>query len=320
MTIAPGIHEMERDLSWAELVMGVFIHVHDGIIITDRQGQIVEVNNAFCTITGYSRDEVLGRNPRFLQSGTHDANFYAALWRALLANGVWRGEITNRRKDGRSVVELLTISAVHGSDGRTISYIGIFTDIMPLKVQQRELERLAYFDALTGLPNRRMLMDRLRQMLAWAERSARSVAVCYMDIDGFKAINDVQGHHTGDRVLVEVARRLEKALRKGDTVARLGGDEFALLLATPNTVVNVNGVLERILASVQQPIGDACTAVISASIGMTVFPTDHADAETLLRHADQAMYRAKNAGPGRYCQYEAGIMTAPASPNRLPVP
>ncbi len=311
---------MERDLSWAELVMGVFIHVRDGIIITDRQGRIVEVNNAFCTITGYSRDEVLGRDPRFLQSGAHDADFYAAMWRALLANGVWRGEIINRHKNGRSVVELLTISAVRGSNGHTISYIGIFTDITPLKAQQRELEQLAYFDALTGLPNRRMLMDRLRQLLAWAERSARSVAVCYLDIDGFKAINDGQGHHVGDRLLVEVAHRLEKALRKGDTVARLGGDEFVLLLAEVNAVDNVCGRLERILASVKQPVGGAPAAALSASIGMTVFPADAADAETLLHHADQAMYRAKNAGPGRYCLYDAGVTTAPASANRPPAP
>jgi diguanylate cyclase (GGDEF)-like protein/PAS domain S-box-containing protein len=293
---APTSYLIPMEASWTELATSVFTHSHDGIIVTDTRGRILEINKAFTVATGYSRSEVLGKNPRLLQSGQHGIGFYAELWKELRDKGVWRGEMVNRRKDGRIVTELLTISAVHTEEGRLSRYVGIFSDITELKERQRQLEQLAHFDGLTGLPNRVLLMDRMRHMLAWAERHYRQVAVCYLDLDGFKDINDRHGHHMGDKVLVEVARRLRSKIRNGDTVARLGGDEFVLLLAEPGTAEDVRATLGRMIKNLAKPIHENPSIVISASIGVAIFPADHGDPDTLLQHADQAMYRVKKAG------------------------
>lgn len=278
-----------------------FRNAHDGITLTDAVGKILDVNPAFSRITGYERDEVIGRNPRVLKSGRHDAEFYAAMWRSLNETGNWRGEIWNRNKYGEIYPELLSISAVRDSDQRVVNYVAVFADISRLKAQEKQLKQMAYYDALTDLPNRVLLADRLVQGIQQTRRAQTLMAVCYLDLDGFKSVNDSLGHEAGDRLLVEMAARLKTALRGGDTVARLGGDEFVLLLVGLESVEECGLALERLLNAITQPILiEDQPVTVSASIGVALFPQDDSDADTLMRHADQAMYQAKQAGKNRY--------------------
>lgn len=279
----------------------LFSDACNGMLIVSPRGMILEANAAFCRATGYLPAEVRGRTPEFLKSGAYAADFHACLWQSLRNAGIWRGELVTRRKDGSLATDFLTVGAVRNRIGQLTHYICVFSDIEALKERQRRLEKLAYFDSLTGLPNRMLLMDRLGQMCAAAQRHGRQVAVCYLDVDGFKRINDRLGHHVGDSVLVEVARRLNREVRSGDTVARLGGDEFVMLFAEPGTVADIQAVLDRILDSLaaaplaQEPAG------LSASVGVTLFPMDDGCPDTLLRHADTAMYQAKRSGRAAYC-------------------
>ncbi|MEW5789450.1 MAG: EAL domain-containing protein [Pseudomonadota bacterium] len=275
----------------------VFDNTNDGILITDAEGRILEVNQAFSRLTGYSREEVVGMNARLLQSGKHDRDFYGALWRNLAEKDAWEGEITNRRKDGSLFLESLAIHAVRDSLGRLLHYVGVFSDITHVRETQNRLESLAHYDPLTGLPNRVLFADRMNQALAQSRRHQTLMAVGYLDLDVFKPINDAHGHHIGDLLLVEIAHRLKAGVRAGDTVARLGGDEFALVLVDLENADEARHVLERMLTAIEQPvmIGDLRLGV-SASIGVTLYPLDDSDADTLLRHADQAMYAAKENG------------------------
>lgn len=284
------------------LAASVFHHAHEGIVITDKDARIIEINPTFTTITGYERDEVLGKKPSILSSGHHGEGIYAEMWEALARDGFWRGELWNRRKSGESYAELLTISAVDDVDGNVSHYVGVFSDITRLKEQQVRLERMAKYDPLTQLPNRVLLADRMQQSMAQSRRSGKMLAVCYLDLDRFKPINDRLGHHSGDELLVMVARRLNEHLRESDSAARLGGDEFVLLLTQLDSVEECNEVLQRLLHTLSQPYRLTAEEVkdISASIGVTLFPADDVDSDTLLRHADQAMYIAKQQGRGRY--------------------
>lgn len=207
------------------MAASVFQHSQEGIVLTDGAANIIEVNGAFTRITGYSREDVLGRNPSLLKSGHQDAAFYRAFWSTLRETGCWQGEIWNRRKNGEVYPERLTISSVRDSDGTIGRYVGVFADITPIKLHEQQIERIAHNDALTQLPNRILLADRIRQALAQAQarRAGALVAVCYLDLDGFKAVNDQHGHAAGDKLLLEVARRFSRILRDGDTVARLVG-------------------------------------------------------------------------------------------------
>jgi diguanylate cyclase (GGDEF)-like protein/PAS domain S-box-containing protein len=299
--VIQDITERKRVEEHLSLAASVFTSSHEGILITDADARIIEANAAFTRLTGYAREDVLGKNPSLLQSGHQGQEFYAALWRTLVATGHWSGEIWNRRKDGSVFAELLTISAVHDAAGETRHFVGVFTDITPQKEHQRELERIAHFDALTGVPNRVLLSDRLAQAIAQTRRAGAMMAVCYLDLDGFKPVNDRYGHAAGDRLLVEMAQRMKDCLRGGDTVARIGGDEFVLLLLGLERMDEVDPALRRILDAVALPVivDDEPTA-ISASLGVTLFPRDDADADALLRHADQAMYEAKQSGKNRY--------------------
>ena len=283
------------------LAASVFVNSHEGILITDAQARIVEANEAFTRLTGYAREEVLGKNPRLLQSGHQGPEFYAGMWRTLLATDHWNGEVWNRRKDGALYAELLTISAVRDAAGEVGHYVGVFADITPQKEHQRELERIAHYDALTGVPNRVLLSDRMSQAIAQTRRTGTLMAVGYLDLDGFKPINDRHGHAAGDRLLVEMAQRMRECLRGGDTVARVGGDEFILLLLGLEGIDEAEAALRRILDAIARPllVGEETTTV-SASLGVTLYPLDDADADTLLRHADQAMYQAKQSGKNRH--------------------
>ncbi|NJM11793.1 MAG: EAL domain-containing protein [Synechococcaceae cyanobacterium SM1_2_3] len=298
---AETIAEQQR-----RLMTDIFAHIHEGILITDAEATIVEVNTAFCELTGYSREEALGRNPRFLQSGHHQPESYVTLWRTLLEQGYWRGELWNRRKDGRMIAELLTIRAARNADGVITHYIGFFSDITASKQSEQRLQQMAYHDALTRLPNRILLFDRLQNAIARTDRRHTLLAVCYLDLDGFKPVNDLLGHTAGDQLLIRVAERLRHCTRESDTVARLGGDEFVVLFADLTRIEECHNSLDRLLRVLAEPytVGDQRFEV-AASIGVTLYPPDGSDADTLLRHADQAMYLAKQSGGNRYILFDA---------------
>ena len=282
---------------YLRLTASVFRHAHESIIITDPEARILEVNDSFCALTGYTRDEVIGQHSRLLRSGLHEPAYYEKMWAALLRDGVWQGETWSRKKNGEFYAQLGNISAVRNEAGKTTHYVGLFSDITDLKENQRQLEHLAYHDALTQLPNRSLLADRMRMALAQAERNGTLAAVAYLDLDGFKPVNDRLGHHVGDRLLVEVARRLQASTRAGDTVARMGGDEFALIYNGLEHADECQQVFNRLLASIAEPaFVDGHEIRVTASIGVTLCPLDGSDPDTLLAHADQAMYLAKQSG------------------------
>jgi diguanylate cyclase (GGDEF)-like protein/PAS domain S-box-containing protein len=284
-----------------KLAASVFRDAREGIVITDAEGKIINANRAFTEITGFQRDEVFGQTPRALKSGRHEPEFYTRMWQQLLQTEHWSGELWNKRKNGEEYPEQLSISAVKDTSGKTTHYVGIFTDITEYKQQQEQIERLAYYDALTRLPNRVLLADRMQQALARADRKKKIVAVCYLDLDGFKPINDRYGHKAGDSVLTEISKRLQEFIRIEDTVARLGGDEFVLLLTDLASEEGSEPILARVLEIVTKPceLHTGVNVSVSASIGVTFYPTDHNDPDVLLRHADQAMYQAKQLGRNR---------------------
>ena len=284
-----------------QLTAKVFTHAHEGITITDAAGTIIDVNDTFTRITGFTREEAMGQNPRILKSGRHTPEFYAAMWQALISKGQWSGEIWNRHKNGEIYAVLLTISAVRDSEGHTQNFVALLTDITQMKAQEDKLIYMAHYDALTGLPNRTLLTDRLQQAMAQSQRRKQSMAVAYLDLDGFKAINDEHGHDVGDEFLVAISQRMKTALREVDTLARLGGDEFVAVLSDLERPQDCKPVLERLLLTASEPIilGGAVMQV-SASIGVAIYPQDGETVEQLLRRADQAMYAAKQAGKNRY--------------------
>ncbi|GGY77604.1 hypothetical protein GCM10011613_22730 [Cellvibrio zantedeschiae] len=289
--------EKSKDRTSLELAASVFVHAREGIMITDAQAKIVDVNETFSQITGYTRAEVIGQNPRILQSGRHSPDFYKQLWSDLAQNGFWSGEIWNKRKNGEIFAEMQTISTVTDSTGKPANYVSLFTDITPIKEHQQQLEYIAHYDALTRLPNRVLLGDRLKQAIAHSHRVQSSLAVLYIDLDGFKSINDNHGHDVGDQLLVTVAARWSDALREGDTLARIGGDEFIVILVDLEHNRDYELILQRLLAAAAEPIVvNKDPLRVSASIGVTIYPQDGADADQLMRHADQAMYLAKQAG------------------------
>lgn len=284
-----------------KLAASVFDNAHEGIMITDPQGRILEVNDTFTELTGYSRPETIGQSADLLKSGHHTPEFYQEMWQTIRDAGYWRGEVWNRKKSGEIFVEQLTISTVRDRLGKVSHFVGIFSDITLIKEHQQRLEHLAHFDALTQLPNRMLLGDRMQLAMAQTERNNNLLGVCYLDLDGFKPVNDLYGHATGDRLLIEVAQRLKTCVRGGDTVSRLGGDEFVLLFSGLGNVHECDQAIARVIAMLNQPfkISDH-NITISASIGVTLYPQDGSDSDTLLRHADQAMYAAKQAGRNRH--------------------
>ncbi|MCD2450970.1 EAL domain-containing protein [Methylicorpusculum oleiharenae] len=293
-----GRKQVENEL---KLAASVFTHAKEGILITDADATIIEVNNTFSLVTGYSRAEILGQNPRILNSGRQPPEFYSDMWQQLIDKGHWCGEVWNRRKSGEVYAELLTISAVKDTLGSTKSYVALFTDITQIKEQQHQLEHIAHFDTLTQLPNRLLLADRLRQAMINSERSGRSLALIYLDLDGFKAVNDHYGHPAGDELLIKVAQRMKSVLREGDTLGRIGGDEFVAILIDLEQNEDWEPVLNRLLIAAAQPVTiNEDQLAVSASIGVTLYPLDNADADQLLRHADQAMYQAKQQGKNSY--------------------
>ncbi len=285
---------------YLRMVSSVFHHADEGIVITDTNAKILEVNPAFTIITGYEREEVLGKNPNILRSGKHDREFYEGMWHKIIEEGHWTGEIWNKRKNGEIYPERLILSAVKNDEGETVRYVALFSDISDIKNHQQQLERMAQHDVLTGLPNRMLLNDRLDMAIAQAQRSGDKLAVCFMDLDGFKLVNDNLGHEAGDLLLIEVARRLISASRATDTVARLGGDEFVLVFSNFSDEAECLLLVSRIKDEIGQPYHVQGNEVrISASMGVAIYPDTNADGSGLLRYADQAMYKAKQGGRNR---------------------
>jgi len=304
--IMAGTHTDITERKQSELALReasvVFESSHEGIMMVNPDGLITKVNPAFMRITGYSEAEVSGQSPRLLASGQHGEPFYQELWRALQQHDFWRGEICNRRKSGELYVAQETISVVRDPQGQVLHYIGVFADISQLKAHEAELDRVAHYDLLTGLPNRRLLSDRMSQSIRRSQRSGHPSAVCVLDLDGFKGINDRHGHSVGDQLLVALSGRLQQVLRAEDTLARTGGDEFVLVLSEVGSTEECTLILDRLLQAVRLPcvLTPDLSLGVSASIGVSLYPADNADPDTLLRHADQAMYLAKQAGKNRY--------------------
>ena len=267
---------------------------------TDMQGNITYVNEQFCAISGYSVHELLGKNHRILNSSLHPPEFFAELWKTISSGKVWKGEICNIRKDGTLYWVESTIVATYDSEANVKKYVSIRFDVTEKRKLMEVLQWRADHDVLTGLPNRSLLYDRFKQSVATAHRNHSSLAVCILDLDGFKLINDRYGHAIGDRLLVEVSERLKKIIRGEDTVARLGGDEFVILLGLMHAN-ELEMAMQRILTALSLAYTiDGIELNISASIGVTIYPKDDADIDSLLRHADQAMYRAKLRGRDCY--------------------
>lgn len=292
-----ALNERRRANEQLRLSETVFRSAGDGILVTDADNRIITVNPAFERITGFARDEVLGKDPRILQSGRQGPAFYDELWRELKRTGRWQGEIWDRRKSGDVYPKWLSISAVQDDSGRVASYVAIFRDISSVKEAEQRLEYLAHFDPLTGLANRRLLVDRLNQALALARRRDWWVTVIFLDLDHFKEVNDSLGHVMGDQLLVAVARRLADVLRESDTIARQGGDEFVILLEGAAGAEAVTEILEKLRLALAAPCRiDDHELLITASMGVSLFPDDGQDADTLLMQADAAMYHTKREG------------------------
>ena len=301
------ITERKRAEEKLQLAASVFTHAREGILITTADGTIIDVNETFSRITGYGRNELIGSNPRILKSGLQDQMFYTSLWRDLVERGHWDGEIWNRHKNGEIYAEMLTISAVYDEKQKIRHFVALCSDITALKEHEKQLEHIAHFDVLTTLPNRVLLADRLHQAMIQEPRRGQILAVAYLDLDGFKTINDKYGHETGDQLLITLASRMKQTLRESDTLARLGGDEFVAVLHDLSSVEDCIPMLERLLTAAAEPLllGELSLQV-SASLGLTFYPqAEEVDADQLLRQADQAMYQAKLAGKNRYHIFDA---------------
>ena len=277
----------------------VFEYANQAIIITDKDNIIIDVNNKYCQITGYKKPDVIGKSPRILKSNMHDHSFYQQLWERLLANKYWRGEIWNKRKDGSLLPVLSTISIVTDDNGDIKNHIAIFSDITDIKNNEKSLEKLSYYDSLTQLPNRLLLKDRLKQAIARNYRNSKMLAIIFIDLDGFKQVNDLYGHDKGDDVLIELAQGFQEILRESDTLSRQGGDEFIAIVSDLNDTSELTPILERMLE-----VANSIHEQTSASIGVSLYPQKNITQEMLISQADQAMYQAKQRGKNQYCYYD----------------
>jgi diguanylate cyclase (GGDEF)-like protein/PAS domain S-box-containing protein len=287
----------------------VFDTASEGILVTDANNRVKTVNPAFTRITGYEPEDIIGQDPKMLSSGRHDADFYRQMWSQIDSRGYWSGEVWNRRKDGNVYPEWISIVVIRDEKTGEISeYVAVFSDISQRKQDEEQIRRQANFDALTGLPNRSLFFDRLHQAVIAARREESLLALLFVDLDRFKAVNDTFGHVMGDELLQEVAERLSTCVRDSDTVARLGGDEFVVLVHDLGEVNDAALVADKIIEQMSTPFEVAGREVaLGASIGITVYPEDTGDAEVMMRNADMAMYRAKEGGRNRYQFFTVGM-------------
>ena len=279
-----------------------------GVVITNAHGEIEYINNKFCEVNGYRPEEVLGRNPRLLKSGETDAAVYEDMWKSLAQGKEWRGEFKNRKKSGEIYWCLESISPIVDKTGAVTHYVAVIEDISDRKFAEATIRQLALYDPLTELANRRLLRERLDQTIAWSARAGKRVALLYLDLDRFKAVNDTLGHHVGDALLKAVARRFDMSLRNSDTLARLGGDEFAVVLGDIDRDEDAETVAEKLLDAVREPfVVEGRELYITVSIGISIYPSDTDNIDTLLRNADVAMYHAKECGKNRYRFFGEGL-------------
>lgn len=287
-----------------QLAAKAFESTFEGIVVTTADNIIESVNPAFTRITGYQAQEVVGRTPAILASGRHDAAFYQGMYDALAKTGSWQGEVCNRRKNGEIYVEWLTINAVKDVAGNVTNYVAVFTDFTSRKAAEEQVRFLAQHDALTRLPNRTLLRERLLRAILHAHRNGRKLAVFFLDLDDFKLVNDTLGHSAGDHMLKVVAQRLTDCVRAEDTVARLGGDEFIVVLEEIASAEDVPAIVEKVIASLAQPmVFEGHEMRVSTSIGISLYPEDGVDPDMLIKNADIAMYQAKEAGGTNACHF-----------------
>ncbi|MEL7046261.1 MAG: EAL domain-containing protein, partial [Pseudomonadota bacterium] len=310
-----GLYGVARDITpqieaviVQELAASVFAFSSEGIVILDAEGAVVDVNAAMCRGLGLERDSLLGRSLRELKHAADSDETFAGIWAELREAGHWEGEVVTRSLKGARE-EMARLSAVRDESGNAHHYIGLYADITKLKQHEAQLERIAHFDQLTGLANRKLLADRLEQALATCGRRGSQLAIAYMDLDGFKQINDNHNHHVGDQFLADIARRLKTALRETDTLARVGGDEFVAVVTDFEDASMLEPVIARLLAAAAAPVTLGTSNKVlnaSVSIGVSLYPRDGTDADVLLRRADQAMYMAKHRGKNGAHYYESG--------------
>jgi len=311
-----GVLGMTRNVTQRKLVeeqlslaATVFANSVEGVMITDKLGTIIEINDSFSEITGYQREEVLGRNPRLLQSGKQSTDFYHTLWDSLLNQGRWQGEMWNRNRQGAVYPCFMTITAVYDEQQAIRYFVGIFSDISQQKQSEAKLAHMAYHDPLTNLPNRTQLKSRLQQEIRYAKRHSDGLALVFLDVDHFKHINDSVGHLVGDEVLREISTRLSQRLRLEDMVARIGGDEFVVLLNGIKGIESATRVVSKLMSIFAEPLrvstGDQLK--LTGSMGVALYPFDGEDSDTLLRNADAAMYRAKRCGRNNFAFYTESL-------------
>jgi diguanylate cyclase (GGDEF)-like protein/PAS domain S-box-containing protein len=282
---------------YVRLAAKAFESTFEGIVVTNADNVIESVNPAFTRITGYPAQEVIGKTPTVLSSGRHDRAFYQAMFDSLARTGSWQGEICNRRRNGEIYVEWLTINTVKDGAGKLINYVAVFSDFTTRKAAEEQMRFLAQHDALTQLPNRALLMERLLRAILHAHRNNKKLAVFFLDLDDFKKVNDTLGHSAGDHMLKAVAQRLGDCVRAEDTVARLGGDEFVLVLEEITSAEDLPAIVRKVIATLAQPMHfEGHELRVSTSIGISLYPEHGADPETLIKSADVAMYEAKEKG------------------------
>jgi diguanylate cyclase (GGDEF)-like protein/PAS domain S-box-containing protein len=279
----------------------VFVLSHDGVIITDVDNKIFSVNAAFTDITGYTLDEVLGKDPRILSSGRHELEFFKEMWDTLNETRYWSGEVWNRRKDGSVYLEQISIHAITDVKGNVSSRLAIFSDITEKKATQDAITHQAQHDFLTNLPNRLLFCDRFNQQLAQTKRNGINFALISMDLDEFKPVNDCLGHAVGDDLLVAVARRLSALVREIDTVSRFGGDEFAVLVSEVESIDDVISLADKILVRLSEPFSlNQHLVKVTVSLGVALYPDHGSDMHEIMRSADDALYVAKRSGHNQY--------------------
>ena len=289
--------ELRRSKEKLRFASKVFENSHEGILITDANAKIISVNPAFTRITGYTQDEVIGKNPNLLDSGQHDKKFFANMWKDISASGCWHGELFNRRKSGEIYPQMLSVTRVLNQDTKQIEYIGLMMDLTNLRQAEDRIRQLANLDPLTGLPNRSLLRDRVNQAILQGSRSKFKTGVLYLDLDHFKFVNDSLGHPIGDELLLEMAKRMQDSTRESDTVSRLGGDEFVVVTPNVHSTKDIAEIAQKLLSSLCKPFrAKDLTISPSASIGICVHPDDGRDFDTLLQKADIALYQAKESG------------------------
>lgn len=300
-------HEMNQLISNQDAYLNsdmIFQNTTNGILITDLNHKIVSINRSFSHITGYNEEEALGKSPGFLKSGRHSKSFYKDLWNSLIKTGQWQGQIWNKRKNGEIFPELLTINTIKDNEGNITHHMGVFSDISSVNIQDKHMEYLAFHDPLTGLPNRLKLKERLKHDMTFVDEKQLSLAVLFIDFDGFKAVNDSYGHDFGDIILSMAANRLNNNKRNTDFLARVGGDEFILIINSLFDEKILSQIAMNIIETIKTPFHtDKGDVQLGTSVGISLYPKNTTNSDDLLKQADQAMYQAKKKGRNTYIFY-----------------